>query len=182
MSTGNALKLYEITAQFKALERLEDSDEIAQEVILDTLEGLSGDFKQKAIAVAKFIKNLEATADAVAGAVQMMNMREARLRKRAESIRQYLLLHMQITGISRIECAQFQLLIRTNPPAVNIDPLAKLPEQFMVQPPAPPPHPDKRKIKEALLAYEAFGTTQAEVQNPVPGAWLTRGERVEIKY
>ena len=46
------MKLFEITQQFRELEKLELDDDIPPEVIRDTLEGLTGDFTEKAVQVA----------------------------------------------------------------------------------------------------------------------------------
>jgi hypothetical protein len=165
------LRLFEITEQFKALENIEDSDDLPPEVIADTLEGLEGDFETKAIAVAKFIMSLEATAEQVKAAAKATELRAARIAKRAESIRHYLLLQMQIIDWrAKIEADDIVIARRNNPPMVNVADEASVPKAFWVQPEPPPPRIDKKAIKEALQSGDE-----------VPGCYLEAGERVEIR-
>jgi hypothetical protein len=163
-------RLFEITAQFKALADLEDSDDLPPEVIADTLEGLQGDFEEKAVAVAKFIMSLEATAESIIEASKAMDLRSARLNKRAENVRNYLLLQMQIINWKKIETAEIRIGRRNNPVAVHITEEDSVPDNFWVQPDPPPKRIDKKAIKEAL---QAGGS--------VPGAHLESGERVDIR-
>jgi hypothetical protein len=165
------MRLFEITEQYRALERIEDSDELPPEVIADTLEGLEGDFEQKTIAVAKFILSLEANAEAIGNAAKAMELRAARIAKRAESVRAYLLFQMQAINWSRkIEADDIVIARRNNPVAVQVSDERNVPENFWVQPPPPPKRIDKKAVKEAL-----------ESGTDVPGCYLESGERVEIK-
>lgn len=166
----SALTLYQIAGQFRELETLTVSDDLPPDVIRDTLEGLTGDLELKATNVAYFTRNLEATADMIDEAAKAMQERAKRLRKRGESVRQYLLYNMQVAGIRKIEAPEFTLAIRTNPPAVVIREDAEIPAEYMVQPEPPPPRPDKKRIGAAL---------KAGVQ--IDGCWLEQGERLEIK-
>jgi hypothetical protein len=167
---SSALKLYEIAGQFQALERLGESDELPAEVIADTLEGLAGDFDSKAVQVAKFILSLEANAEAVRLAATQMMGRANRIANRAESIRAYLQFHLQAVKRRRIESPDLVIALRANPPAVIITDEHAIPAQFWVQPPAPPKRIDKKSIKAAIDQGE-----------PVEGAYVEAGERLEIK-
>lgn len=162
--------LFEITAQFKELAALQDSDEIPPEVIADTLEGLQGDFQAKSIAVAKFILSLEANSDAITEASKAMAARAARLQKRADSIRAYLLFHFQATDQRKITTPELTISRRNNPVAVQVQFENEIPAEYWVQPPPPDLRLDKKAIKEALQSGKS-----------VPGAYLESGERVEIK-
>lgn len=162
--------LYEIVRHRAEFERLAESGELDPQLILDTLESLDGELNDKAVSVAQFSRNIEATAAAVREAGKAMLERAARLEKRAESIRNYLLLQMEFAQVSKIECPWFVISIRKNPPAVVIDDEAQIPDAYKVVPEPPPPRPDKAKIKDALRAGD-----------DVPGARLVQGERLEIK-
>jgi hypothetical protein len=165
-----ATPLYQLVRYQHELEALADSGDVPPEQIADTLEALEGDINEKAVNVAAFTQNLEATAQAVREAGKAMLSRADRIEKRAESIRAYLLFNMQAAGVSKIECPWFTLSTRKNPPAVVIDDETVIPPQFIVQPPPPSPRPDRDAIKRALKAGE-----------DVPGCRLTQGERLEIK-
>lgn len=51
--------LYELVAQHKSLEYLATSEDLPPEVVRDTLDGLEGELRDKAVSVAHFILNLE---------------------------------------------------------------------------------------------------------------------------
>jgi hypothetical protein len=167
------VKLYELVAQHRALESLDTSDDLPAEVIRDTLEGLEGELREKAVSVAHFCRNLESTADAIDEAAEAMRLRGTRLRKRAQSLQDYLLFNMQAAGITRIDSPYFTLAVKKNPPTVVIDSENMIPAHFMRTPePAPPPKPtpDKKAIADAIKAGQE-----------VPGAHAETRERLEIK-
>lgn len=163
-------KLYELSRDYARLGDLADFDELRPEVIRDTLEGLEGDLTIKATNVAKFVLGMEAEATAILAAAEAIRQRGERRRKRAESIRAYLLFCMEAAGISKVECPEFTLAIRKNPESVEIEAGAVLPSEFMCTPEPPPPRADKALIKAALKAGRR-----------VAGCWLRQGERLEIR-
>jgi Gp157 protein len=167
MSTS--LKLYELTSQHKQLEALLDSEELPVEVIKDTIEALEGDIEAKSKSIAHVILNLESFSGQVVEAAEAMRQRGERIRRRAESIRQYLLLNLEASGIRQLECPEFTISVRYNPPAVEIGDLAVIPPEYMVTPEPPPPRPDKKALAAALKA----GIT-------VNGVWLRQGEHLVI--
>lgn len=164
--------LYSLTEQLRELQALADSDtDIPEDVLRETLEGLQGALEVKATNVARFVRNQESLADAIEGAAKQMRERAARVRRRTDSMRQYLLANMALAGISRIENAELVLAIRKNPPSVVIDDAAQIPAEYMREPePPPPPAPDKKRIGDALKAGTA-----------VPGCRIEQGQRLEIK-
>src|SRR5690606_11523837 len=164
------MKLYELVGQYRALEQLETTDDIPAEVIQDTLEGLTGQLQEKATNVALFIRNLDATADAIDDAAAKMKYRAGVLRRRAESLKEYLLFNMQSSGITKIDSPYFTLSVRTNPPSVVIDNEEEIPEEYKVQPPPPPPRIDKQAIARDIKA----GTE-------VPGCHTEQRQRLEVK-
>ena len=163
-------KLYEIANAYKDLALLVETDDIPAEAIRDTLESLGGDLEAKSTNIAKFILGLEAEANMIDEAAKAMQSRAERRRRRAESIRNYMLFQLQQAGVTKVECPEFTISVRKNPEAVEIDDPEQVPAEYMVTPEPPPPRPDKKAIKDALKA----GT-------PVRGCWLRTGERLEIK-
>ncbi len=162
--------LFELAAQYRELAALEASDELAPEVIADTLEGIVGDFETKSVAIAKFILSLEAKAEGIDAAAEAMAARAARLAKRAESIRQYLLLQFQTVDFKKIETDELIVSRRNNPPAVRITDESVVPEEFWVQPETPPKRIDKDAIKLAIKSGKS-----------IHGCYLDSGERIEIR-
>lgn len=161
--------LYALVSQHRALERI-DPEEIDEQTLLDTLEGLEGEITIKAQSCAATVRNMEVFADTIDAAAKQMKERADRLRRKSEWLRAYLLNNMQAAGISRIEAPEFKVAIRKNPPSVLVDESTKLPDEYLVTPPPPPPRPDKKKIGEALKAGKS-----------IDGCQLVQGERLEIK-
>jgi hypothetical protein len=162
--------LYVVAAEYRAAAEILDDLDLPEEVVRDTLESISGELEAKAISVAQFVRNLEASAEQIKAAEKSMADRRKAIEGRADRVRQYLLDNMLATGITKIECPYFKLAVRDNPPSVVINELSLIPSSYMTDPPPPPPAPDKALIKKAI--QDGF---------EVPGAHLTRGKRLEIK-
>lgn len=164
------LKLYEITAAYRnALTALEDEN-LHLDVIRDTLDGLVGAFEDKVAAIAAFILNIEAEAEALAAAESRLKARRQHLERRAAWLREYVKSNMEAAGISVIAAADrtFRVRIRVNPEAVELDEGVELPAEFV-----------REKIvreadKTAIMAAIKAG-------QEVPGARLVRRTRLEIK-
>jgi hypothetical protein len=162
--------LYVLTGEYLAVaDRLADLD-LDDQTVADTLEGLAGELEVKATNVAMFVRNLEASADAIKEAEGRMAARRKAIENRADRVRHYLQYNMETTGITKIESPYFKLAIRENPPSVVIDAESLIPAAFMRQPDPPPPSPDKKALAVALKAGE-----------DIPGCHLGHSKRLEIK-
>lgn len=166
----NGLTLYTIADDFLIASNKLANLDLDDQTIADTLEGLQGEMEVKAINVAMFARNLEATSEQIKLAESQMSARRTAIENRAKRIRDYLKMNMERTGITKIESPYFKIAIRDNPPAVVIDAASQIPDAFMRQPEPPPAVPDKKLIAEALKAG-----------NAVAGCHLERGTRIEIK-
>jgi len=164
------LSLYVLADEYQqAAAQLADLD-LPEEAIADTLESLQYPVEQKAANVAMFVRNLEATAEAIKAAEGEMAKRRKSMENRAASIREYLKANMTRTGITKIECPHFKISVRDNPASVRVIDESAIPANFMRQPDPPPPAPDKKAIGDAL---------KAGVE--VPGCTLERSQRLDIK-
>lgn len=161
------LHLYEISERYRELQMLAESDDLPPEVIRDTLEGIEGEWEDKAEAVAAYIQNIEAAAEAKAEAAKAMQARAKMLEKRAESLRQYLLLQFQFMGKTRVERPMFSLVLKNNPQSVVVDNPEQVPVEFMVQKPPPPPTVDKKLVGQAIKAGQEVPGCHAEVSQRV---------------
>lgn len=152
-----------------AAAQLADLD-LDDDTINDTLESLSGDLEVKAVNVAMFARNLEATAAAIKEAEAGMAARRKAIEKRAESLRSHLQDCMEATGIKKIESPHLCLTLKANPPSVVVLNAEQVPAEYMRQKPPPAPEPDKTAIKAAIQAGKE-----------VPGAILHSGLRLDVK-
>ena len=165
-----SITLYELTTEYRqALDTLSDPDcNIPPEVIADTLEGLQGNLEDKAVNVAKSVRNLEATAQAIKDAEQRMAARRKVIEERLASMKDYLKTNMESCGITKIESPWFVLSIAKNPVAVDVFDETALPAEFKEE--VVTVRVDKTAIKQAI-----------ESGAEVPGAILTRGTRLAIR-
>lgn len=162
------IALYQLADEYiVALEKLQDLD-LPEQVVADTLEGLAGELETKATSVAAFVRNLESAAEQIKSAEERMAARRKHIEARAEHVRAYLCVQMLRTNIKRIDSPWFSIALRQNPGRVLIE--GEVPAHYLVQPPAPPPHADKRRIAEDL-----------KDGIDVPGARLDYSYRVDIK-
>ena len=124
------LKLYEISANYlSALEGLAELDDLPEEAIADTLEALQGEFTDKALNVARFIRNLEAEAAAIEEAQRRMAARAKAASNRARRLKDYLKAELERTGL-KPTAPDLALRLQKNPPAVVVDDEAKIPQAF----------------------------------------------------
>jgi hypothetical protein len=164
------MRLFELVGQHKSLEWLmESEEELPPEVLRDTMEALTGEIELKMRSMAYCVLNLQADADAIAHAAIAMRARAERAARRAESLKQFLLLQMQTLNIERIDATEIVIRRQASPPSVYIADERAIPAEYWRQPPAPPPQLDKLLIKAALQNGE-----------DVPGAFVESGEHLRI--
>ncbi len=163
---SNDLTLYKLSEDYILLsEKLLDSDDVGAE-----LSFLEGELKTKAINVAMVIKNFEAAAEAKKAAEKSMAESRKALENKAEAIRKYLLDNMLSTNILKLECPEFALSVRNNPPAVNVTNANVIPTEYFDAPPMPDLVLNKNRLKDDLKNGVV-----------VPGAELTVGKSLQIK-
>ncbi len=164
------ITLYDISNDYlQALDCFTDPDnDLPQDAVNDTLEGIEGQLQDKAINIAKYLRNLESTAKAIKEAEQQMNTRRKTMENRARWLKDYLKTNMEKAGISRIDSPWFNLSVQRNPEAVEVFDENRIPdkfkeEQFVVR-------VDKNRIKKVL---------QSGIE--VPGACLSQSTRLAIR-
>jgi hypothetical protein len=160
--------LYALVVAHKQLEAL-DIEEVDEETIKNTLESLEGDIVTKATSIAATVRNMECFAEAIEEAAKKMKARAAKLNKKADRVRDYLMQQMLILGKRNIDTPEFGMKIKKNPWSVIIEDESLIPEKYWYDIPATRGI-DKAKIKADI-----------EMGDEVPGARLHQGERLEIK-
>ncbi len=165
-----SLTLYEVSQTYlHALEALTDPEaDIPTDTIRDTMEALEGELQDKAVNVAKYIRNMETQAQAIKAAETDMAKRRKTLETRAIKMKEYLKEHMQRTGIKKIPSPWFVISVQKNPASVYVHDEQKIPgdyknEQTIIS-------VDKAALKIILKAGQV-----------VPGAELVNGTRLAIK-
>ena len=168
----HSLSLYQLSGNYiQALDFLTDPElAIPIEAVNDTLEGLTGELEDKAVNIAKFIRNMEATADAIKKAEADMAKRRKAFENRVQWLKDYLKANMEATGISKIECPYFKLSIAKNPPSLELFDTEAIPGEYKHIETVTTEQIDKAAIKVALTNGQA-----------ITGARLVNGTRLVIK-
>ncbi len=171
------MKLYELSAEcemmYQLLDDLEDNPELKQ-AYADTLEGLSGEFDEKAEAIAIIVKRFEAEAEAISQELRRMEERKKSKVRKAKCAREYLLSNMQLARRSKVETARAVISIRNNAESVQIEDSAA----FLVW---------AEKHDDTLLTYKPPEISKTAVKDAIragkqlPGASLVRTQTIQIK-
>lgn len=163
-------RLFDLAAEYRqAAETLADLD-LPDEVVRDTLDGMSGELEVKATNIVAMTQEWEALVVAMKDAEGKIAARRKALENRAARVRRYLLDGLLYAGVQKIETPLFRIAVRDNPAAVDVFQPELVPADFMRAPEPPPPAPNKAAIKAALAAGQ-----------DVPGARLVQSKRLEVR-
>jgi hypothetical protein len=163
-----SITLYELAADYRhALDALTAREDLPAEAIADTLAGLQGALEDKALNVARYVRNLEAEAAAIDEARKRMEARAKSAANQAKRLKDYLRLELERTGLTP-KAPDLALALRKNPPSVRIDDEARLPADYLET------VTTTRARKQALLEALKAGET-------IPGATLSQSTRLVIR-
>lgn len=158
--------LYEIANEYRAL--LESLDEELTEQDVEQLNALDDSFSNKAIAVASFIKNLEADANAIREAITSMGVRLRSIQNKKENLKEYLKNNLDMLCMNHVSCAYFEIKIKKNPPSIRIDDPSAIPGLY-------------RKTQE-IITYDKVQMKQdMDMGIEIAGVALEQKTRLEIK-
>lgn len=164
------MKLFEIANEYQnILEETFDAEtgEINQNA-LSKLDEITVDIKEKGIAVASFIKNIDAEREAISNAKKSMADRESKLNRRVDYLTSYLQANMERCGINEMSCAYFTVKLKKCPASVFVIDEKDIPDEYK-----------KKKEEISLDKVKLKEHIQAGVV--VPGASLKQNLRLEIR-
>lgn len=145
------LTLYELTQEYTELLAMLEDPEMDEQVIADTLEGLSGEIEAKADGYARVIKQMDADSKAIKAEEERLYNRRKSLENRISYLKNRLQYAMELTGSTKIKTELFNIGIQKNPAKVVIDDPTKIPEGFLIQ---QDPKVDTAAIKESLKSED----------------------------
>lgn len=124
--------LYKVSSDYlHACDELLSIDNLPPEAIRDTIEGLQGAVKDKAVNVAAYIKNLEAESSIIKIAEDDMKLRRSSIDKKSDNLRKYLLFYLRECDISEItDHPYFAIKVRNSRKSVVIDDAEFVPDKF----------------------------------------------------
>ena len=166
--------LYHLSTEYQlALDGMTDmleAGDIDQASFDDTMGALEGELKDKAIAVAAYIKNLQAHAASIKEAEQEMTARRKAAEAKVKNLTDYLMANIKALDTKEIKSPQFDIKVKKKPLSVIVNcETSALPMQYI-----------NRKVTETPNKTELKGAILAGIE--IDGVELAAGERLEIKY
>lgn len=163
------IHLYEIADDYKKALDFDIDNEIDSMALTELLSEVADRFEVKAGHVVDYMRSVEAEIDAYRKEEERLACRRETLKRRYDSLKEYLTYEMHRCEILECNAGLSKLKFIKNPWSVDIDANAIIPDNYMRHPAAPPPSPDKSKIADAL---------KAGIQ--IDGVRLVQSERLKI--
>ena len=163
------LSLYELADQYKFLsENLSDPEtgEVNENTLME-FDMIQDSLENKCINIGKLFKSIEAYQEAIKIEKDRLAKRESIFKKQLERLKDYLKFNMVKCDIKKIDCAEFNISVQKNPPAVEIIDQNQVPNDY-----------DKLLPRELNLSK-----IKEDLKNgvDVPGARLIQRESLRIK-
>lgn len=168
------MTLYEIGQVYQYFLEQAEAGEIPEEAIQDTLDGIEGDFREKADNIACMIKNLERFIDAIKAEEKALYARRKSKENQAQRLKDYLMSSMLEFGEPKIELPRSVIAIRKSPPAIKIEDIPRFIEWAQGHEESlltyRDPEPSKTRIKEYL-----------DSGGEIPGVSVEQKQGLQIK-
>lgn len=157
-------KLYEISNQLVGLRKLMDEGELDETTLRDTLDGLTGDLTVKAEGLLAYVTNLGSDASQIDTEIKRLQARKKTITNHQESLRDYLRLNMEESGIDKITCPLFTITLRKPVDVVVIESDDLIPDMF-------------KAVVETVKVDKMAIKRHLKDNMDVPGARLEPGKR-----
>lgn len=161
-------KLFELKNTYLSIEdEINSSDEISEEQLM-VFESIEDDIKEKSINIGYIIQNLESEIDSIDKAIKSMQLRQAKLMKKSNSLKEYLKLNLEVCNMKEIKSPYFDIKVKINPYSVLIENESLLPDSYF-----------NEKITKIIDKISIRNDIKNNIF--VPGAALSQTTRLEIK-
>jgi hypothetical protein len=153
------MTLYEMTEAAKALYEMLETEEVDEQVISDTLEGMGANLKLEDYC--KIIKQFKADAEQYKAEADRLKKKQAAAEKSVKRLTDRVLAYMSATGKTKEKAGVFNIRVSQSK-AVNIINENIIPDDYLITQPA---KVDKMKIKKLLLAGEVVAGAELQTNN-----------------
>lgn len=129
------MNLYELTANYLALQQMIEDPEADMQMINDTMEAIDGDIEDKADGYAKMIKNMEASIVAIKAEQDRLTARKNLLELGIKTLKKNLEASMIATGKRKFKTDLFSFSIQKNggkaPVILDVADTSELPDELV---------------------------------------------------
>jgi len=140
------MKLYEITDDMREIQALVESGELTQEMVADTMEGLEGQFNDKARATLKVRQAMLGDIASIDLELERLTNLKKSLKGNVEWLMEYIKNNMLISGNDKLDLGIFKVTLRKSTEQLGEVDESKLDEKYFSV------IPESRKLdKKALL-------------------------------
>ncbi len=160
-----AMTLHELTGKYVELMEMAEEMELDPQTLADTLEGLEGDFHEKANGYATIIRSLIAEAKAYDAEIAWLNEKKRIAINNADKLKKTLENAMKTTKNTKFKTELFSFNIQKNSPSVVINNEDDVPDEFV-------------KIKREINKKELMKYLK---EHKVDYAQLVQGESLRIR-
>jgi seryl-tRNA synthetase len=168
MDNNKNISLYELTHELtSAMNGLEIDEETGEINGIERLEAVEADFDAKAEAVALYIKDTEATAEAIKAEADKLTERRKQAEKKAAGLKDYLTACMEKVGRHKMETPRCSVSFRKSE-QTNILDEALIPAEYKTV-----------KVTETVNKTDIKKAIKAGAE--IPGAELVTCNNIQIK-
>ncbi len=129
------MNLYELTANYLALQQMLEDPEADSQMIADTMESLDYDIEEKADGYAKVIRNMEATITAIKSEQERLTAKKNLLEMSIKTLKKNLQESMIATGKRKFKTDLFSFSIQKNggkaPVILDVKDTSELPDELV---------------------------------------------------
>ena len=168
--TGAPLKLYELSEAYRVLEDILSADEAEKEEWQSALDGIGEQFEDKVRAIARLIKNYQASSEAYKAEADRLQKKAKSMTERANWLKDYIKEAFLQTGHDKVEGTP-GVKLHTNPqPSVEVTVgVEALPERYRK-------HIEYDEPDKALMLHDWKSGGWINV----PGVTITQGKHIRI--
>lgn len=123
--------LHEITDKHKELLALAESDKDMAQAVADTMESIEGEFEDKALSLISVVSNMDSDVAAIKSEIERLTARKKAIENRQDSMRNYLKMNMEASGINKIKCPLFTITLAKGRDMVRIDNIDEIPTDYI---------------------------------------------------
>lgn len=123
------MKLYELTEAFQDIQNMLD-DGVPQEQLEDTLKGLTEDFEEKGKSILFLMRNLSSDVDSLKAEEAWLKEKRGRTERSIDSLKQYLIINMQASGVASIDNGIIKATLRKPSPCLVLTNEDLIPDEF----------------------------------------------------